>query len=72
MAAKAGRQLNDLQICMAPISASSVEQVIEDLPRYAEMGVAHLYLSMRAWTSEFSRFMELMSRFADAAGLTAA
>ena len=55
---------------MLPISASSLDQVIEDLPRYAEMGVQHLYLSMRAWTTEFSRFMELMGRFADAAGLT--
>jgi hypothetical protein len=24
---------------------------------------------MRAWTTEFSRFMELMARFADAAGI---
>jgi hypothetical protein len=43
--------------------------VVEDLPRYAEMGVQHLYLSMRAWTTEFARFMELMARFAAAAGL---
>jgi probable F420-dependent oxidoreductase len=71
MAAKAGRKPDELQICMLPISTPSLEQVIEDLPRYAEMGVQHLYLSMRAWTTEFSRFMELMGRFADAAGLPA-
>ncbi len=70
MAVKAGRKPAELHISMLPISASSLDQVIEDLPRYAEMGVQHLYLSMRAWTAEFSRFMELMGRFADAAGLT--
>jgi probable F420-dependent oxidoreductase len=68
IAVKAGRKPDDLQICMLPISAPSLEQVIEDLPRYTEMGVQHLYLSMRAWTTEFSRFMELMARFASAAG----
>ena len=71
MAAKAGRKLDELHIAMLPISAPSLEKVIEDLPRYAELGVQHLYLSMRAWTTEFSRFMELMARFADAAGLAA-
>jgi probable F420-dependent oxidoreductase len=70
MTLKAGRKPDELHICMLPISAPSLEQVIEDLPRYAELGVQHLYLSMRAWTAEFSRFMELMARFADAAGLT--
>jgi probable F420-dependent oxidoreductase len=70
MAAKAGRNPEELQICMLPITTPSLEQVIEDLPRYAELGVQHLYLSMRAWATEFSRFMELMGRFADAAGLS--
>jgi probable F420-dependent oxidoreductase len=70
MAAQAGRKPGELHISMLPISAPSLEQVIDDLPRYAELGVQHLYLSMRAWTTEFSRFMELMARFADAAGLT--
>jgi probable F420-dependent oxidoreductase len=69
MAVKAGREPDELRVCMLPISAPSLDQVIQDLPRYAEMGVQHLYLSMRAWTTEFSRFMELMGRFADAAGL---
>ena len=71
MAAKAGREADELHICMVPTSAPSLEQVIDDLPRYAEVGVQHLYLSMRAWTTEFSRFMELMGRFADAAALPA-
>jgi probable F420-dependent oxidoreductase len=68
---KAGRKPEELHISMLPISTPSLEQVIQDLPRYAEAGVHHLYLSMRAWTTEFSRFMELMGRFADAVGLTA-
>jgi probable F420-dependent oxidoreductase len=70
MALKTGRNPAELHISMLPISAPSLDQVIDDLPRYAELGVQHLYLSMRAWTTEFSRFMELMARFADAAGLT--
>jgi probable F420-dependent oxidoreductase len=69
MAAKAGRKPDELHISMLPISAPSLEQVIDDLPRYRELGVQHLYLSMRAWTTEFSRYMELMARFADAAGM---
>jgi probable F420-dependent oxidoreductase len=69
MAAKAGRRPEELQICMAPVSTPSLEQVLDDLPHYAELGVQHLYLSMRAWATEFSRFMELMGRFADAARL---
>jgi probable F420-dependent oxidoreductase len=70
IAEKAGRNPRELHISMVPVSAPSLEQVIDDLPRYTELGVHHLYLSMRAWTTEFSRFMELMARFADAAGLT--
>jgi hypothetical protein len=69
LAVKAGRKPEELHISMLPISAPSLEQVIDDLAGYAEAGVHHLYLSMRAWTTEFSRFMELMGRFADAAGL---
>jgi len=69
MAVKAGRKPGELNISMVPVSAPSLEQVIDDLPRYAELGVQHLYLSMRAWTTDFSRFMELMARFADAAGV---
>jgi probable F420-dependent oxidoreductase len=71
LAAKAGRKPGELHSSMVPTSAPSLEQVIDDLPRYAELGVQHLYLSMRAWTTEFSRFMELMARFADAARLGA-
>jgi probable F420-dependent oxidoreductase len=70
MATKAGRKPEQLHISMLPIGAPSLDHVIDDLPRYAEAGVQHLYLSMRAWTTEFSRFMELMGRFADAAKLT--
>ena len=69
MAAKAGRKPDEIHISMLPISTPSLDQVIEDLPRYSELGVEHLYLSMRAWTTEFSQFMELMGRFAHAAGL---
>jgi probable F420-dependent oxidoreductase len=64
-ATKAGRKPGELHISMLPIGAPSLDHVIEDLPRYAELGVQHLYLSMRTWTTEFSRFMELMARFAD-------
>jgi probable F420-dependent oxidoreductase len=67
---KAGRKPEDLHICMLPISSPSLEQVVKDVPRYAELGVHHLYLSFRAWTGEFSQLTELMARFAREAGLS--
>jgi probable F420-dependent oxidoreductase len=69
LAAKAGRNFSELHISMLPIGAPGIDNVIDDLPRYADAGVHHLYLSMRAWTTEFSQFMELMGRFARAAGI---
>ncbi len=38
MAVKAGRKPAELHISMLPISAPSLDQVIEDLPRYAGNG----------------------------------
>jgi hypothetical protein len=66
---KAGRKPEELRICMLPIMSPSLEQVIKDVPRYAELGVHHLYLSLRAWTGEFPQLTELMARFAREAGL---
>jgi probable F420-dependent oxidoreductase len=71
MIIKAGRKPEELHISMLPVNAPSLDHVIDDLPRYEDLGVQHLYLSMRAWTTEFPRFMELMGRFAEAARLTA-
>lgn len=68
---KAGRKPEDLQINMLPLAASSMEQVVKDIPRYSELGVRHVYLSFRAWTAEFSQLMELMARFAREVGLQA-
>jgi hypothetical protein len=68
---KAGRKPEDLHISMLPISTPSLDQVIKDVPRYAEMGVHHVYLSFRAWTSEFPQLMELMARFAREVGMKA-
>ena len=59
-----GRNPDDLQICMLPLGAPSVDQLIQDIPRYADLGVHHVYLSFRAWTDEFSELMELMEHFA--------
>ena len=69
LTAKAGRKPEDLHISMLPISTPSLEQVVKDVPRYAELGVHHLYLSFRAWTGEFAQLMELMARFAREVGL---
>lgn len=68
---KAGRNFADLQINMLPLAAPSLDQVITDIPRYGELGVQHVYLSFRAWTSEFSQLMEMMARFAREVGLKA-
>src|SRR5215831_7816213 len=68
---KAGRKLEDLQINMLPLASPSLDQVVKDIPRYSELGVQHVYLSLRAWTAEFSQFMELMARFAHEVGLKA-
>lgn len=67
---KAGRKPEELRICMLPIMSPSLEQVIKDVPRYAELGVHHVYLSFRAWTGEFSQLLELMARFAREVGLS--
>ncbi len=66
---KAGRKLEDLHLSMLPISTPSLEQVIKDAPHYSELGIHHLYLSFRAWTGEFTQFMELTARFAREVGL---
>lgn len=66
---KAGRKPEELQLNMLPLAAPSLDQVIADVPRYQELGVQHLYLSFRAWTAEFSQYMELMARFAREVGL---
>jgi probable F420-dependent oxidoreductase len=66
---QAGRKPEELHISMLPIQSPSLDQVIKDVPRYAEAGVHHLYLSFRAWTGEFPQLMELMARFAREAGL---
>jgi probable F420-dependent oxidoreductase len=68
---KAGRKFADLQINMLPLAAPSLDQVIQDVPRYGELGVQHVYLSFRTWTSEFSQLMEMMARFAREVGLKA-
>lgn len=68
---KAGRKPEELHIAMMPIFCPSFDQVIADVPRYAEMGVHHLYFSFRAWTGEFPQLMELMSRFAREVGIGA-
>jgi probable F420-dependent oxidoreductase len=68
---KAGRNPKELQLNMLPLASSSLDQVINDAPRYAELGVHHLYLSFRAWTADFSQLMEMMARFAREVGLKA-
>ena len=69
MTADVGRRLEDLQICMLPLGAPSLEHVLHDLPRYDALGVHHVYLSFRAWTDDFSELMKLMERFAREAGI---
>src|SRR5262249_15894564 len=69
LTAKAGRKFEDLQINMLPLVTPSLDQVIKDIPRYGALGVQHVYLSFRAWTSEFSQLMEMMARFAREVGL---
>jgi len=49
---------------MLPLGAPSVDQLIRDIPRYADLGVDHVYLSFRAWTNEFAELMRLMEHFA--------
>lgn len=69
LAEKAGRKAEDLHISMVPIGAPKLDRVIADLPRYADVGVHHLYLSCRSWATEYSELMELMARFAREAGM---
>lgn len=64
MTSQEGRNPDDLQICMLPLGAPSVDQLIQDIPRYEELGVHHVYLLFREWTEEFAEFMRLMEHFA--------
>src|SRR5215510_4645733 len=57
---KAGRKPEELQLNMLPLATPSLDQVVADAPRYADLGVHHLYLSFRAWTADFSQLMEMM------------
>ncbi len=68
-ALREGRKPEEFRLLMLPLLCPSFEQLLKDVPRYAELGVHHLYLSLRAWTGEFSQFMELMRRFAREVGI---
>jgi probable F420-dependent oxidoreductase len=67
---KAGRKPEQLHIAMLPIFCPDFDQVIKDIPRYAEIGVHHLYLSFRTWTGEYTQLMALMARFAREVGIS--
>lgn len=66
---QAGRSMADLQLCMLPLAAPSLDRLLDDLPGYDKLGLQHVYLSFRAWTNDFSELMRLMERFAREAGL---
>ena len=66
---QAGRSMADLQLCMLPLAAPSLDRLLDDLPGYEKLGLQHVYLSFRAWTNDFSELMQLMERFAREAGL---
>ena len=59
----------DLQLCMLPLAAPSLDRLLDDLPGYEKLELQHVYLSFRAWTNDFSELMRLMERFAREAGL---
>lgn len=67
---RAGRNPDDLRVCMLPLGAASVDELIQDMPRYTELGVHHVYLSFRAWTDDFAELMRLMEHFATQMKLT--
>ncbi len=67
-AAKAGRDLSTLTLCVSP-RGKKPEAMVEDIPRYEELGATYLYLAFFNFAQSYEETIPMMERFARDVGM---
>ena len=62
-AAKAGRDLSKITLCVSP-RGKRPEAMIEDIPRYQELGATYLYLAFFNFARSYTEMANMMEQFA--------
>ncbi len=62
-AAKAGRPLSSITLCVSP-RGKKPEALVDDIPRYQELGAMYLYLAFFNFARSYEEMMAMMERFA--------
>ena len=62
-AAKAGRDLSKITLCVSP-RGKRPEAIVEDIPRYQELGATYLYLAFFNFARNYEEMSQMMERFA--------
>ena len=60
---KAGRDLPSITLCISP-RGKPLEAIVDDIPRYEEVGATYLYLAFLNFARTFEELIALMERFA--------
>jgi alkanesulfonate monooxygenase SsuD/methylene tetrahydromethanopterin reductase-like flavin-dependent oxidoreductase (luciferase family) len=62
-AAKAGRDLSNVTLCVSP-RGKRPEAMLEDIPRYRELGATYLYLAFFNFARSYEEMSKMMEQFA--------
>ena len=62
-AAKAGRDLSKVTLCVSP-RGKRPEAMLEDIPRYQELGATYLYLAFFNFARSYEEMTKMMEQFA--------
>ena len=62
-AARSGRDLSEVTLCVSP-RGKRPEAMIEDIPRYQELGATYLYLAFFNFARSYEEMTAMMERFA--------
>ena len=62
-AAKAGRDLSKVTLCVSP-RGKRPEAMLEDIPRYQELGASYLYLAFFNFARSYEEMAKMMEQFA--------
>jgi hypothetical protein len=62
-AAKTGRDLSKVTLCVSP-RGKRPEAILEDIPRYQELGATYLYLAFFNFARSYEEMADMMERFA--------
>ena len=62
-AAKAGRDLSKVTLCVSP-RGKRPEAILEDIPRYQELGATYLYLAFFNFARSYEEMANMMEQFA--------